>query len=490
MNLILQPLRTATLLALTLLVGLAVLGPAGSEARTVKVHASKLSKRSVTFRPHRLNPSSVRGATVRIKRHRRHISAKTARRAVAQGHLRVPVSHTSRRHRRKRHQYTLLVRARATRIASTGPTPTPAPTPTPTPAPDPTNMLIAPSRLSSLPTSGSAYAYMKDRADAALTGMNLSDRPDASSPWLPNYNGAGSVTRPGTQTLAAALVYARTGDSRYRDFVIRANRYLIGTEQEQSTDGTPDAAKLLATSRQIGAFVVAASLVNMDRNVTGSRNGWGTTSWRTWLADLRTKHIGSSGQAATMVEVSNERANNWGSFGRAARIAIDVYIGDEADLAKVVDRFKLSLGEGAGAWVADQDLDLTFSCLGSDWASVNPASCGPAKDGMIVEDISRSSSSFPRYDSTGIGYTMESYQAMLFSAILLQRQGYSAFSWGDQALRRVMDWLTREGVPQGNNSTVERHESWVAQYFYGKSYPTVPASMGRTLGFTDWLFGR
>jgi hypothetical protein len=62
------------------------------------------------------------------------------------------------------------------------------------------------------------------------------------------------------------------------------------------------------------------------------------------------------------------------------------------------------------------------------------------------------------------------------------------FSWGDQALGRVMDWLTREGKPQGNGSSVERHLSWVPQYFYGKSYSTVPAGMGRTLGFTDWLF--
>ncbi len=107
---------------------------------------------------------------------------------------------------------------------------------------------------------------------------------------------------------------------------------------------------------------------------------------------------------------------------------------------------------------------------------------------MIVEDISRSATSYPGYDSTGVGYTMESYQALLFSAVLLKRRGYDPFAWGDKALKRVMDWLTRRGIPQGNGSTVERHESWIAGYFYGKDYPRVPASMGYSLGFTDWLF--
>jgi hypothetical protein len=83
---------------------------------------------------------------------------------------------------------------------------------------------------------------------------------------------------------------------------------------------------------------------------------------------------------------------------------------------------------------------------------------------------------------------MESYQALLFSAVLLDRQGYDVWSWSDQALRRVMDWLVRVGKPQGNGTSVEKHESWIAQYFYGKAYPTVAAGMGRTLGFTDWLF--
>ena len=487
-------LGIAAVVIIAMLAFLALAAPA-AEAKKISVHASKVAKRTVTFKLRSVNPNNVTRATARLAGRTRRLSAGTARRAAETGRLRLEVrstltrrsaGSTSRRTTRKpRRRYTLTITA--TDAPSTG---TDGGTPgsaggAPAPSSD---MLIDPARLASLPTSGDAYDYMKEQADAALSDMNLSGDPDPTSPWLPNYNGAGDVTRPGTQTLAAALVYARTGEQRYRDFVISANRYLMGTEQEDSTDGTAEEDKLLATSRQIGAFVLAASLVDMDPSLTGTRPGLEGTSWRDWLAGLRTASIGTSGQAANIVQLSDERANNWGAWGRAARIAIDVYLRDDADLARVVERFEVSMGERSGVWRPGQSLDLSYSCLGDAYIAINPASCGPEMDGMIVEDISRSSGSFPDYDATGIGYTMESYQAMLFSAVLLERQGYDAFGWGDQALRRVMDWLTREGFPHGNGTTVARHESWIAQYFYGKSYPTVPSSMGRTFGFTDWLY--
>ncbi len=354
-------------------------------------------------------------------------------------------------------------------------------------------MLIPRERLLALPTTGTSYTYMKQRADAAMTYMSLST-PTTTSPWLPNYNGSGSVTRPGVQTLAAALVYARTGDVRYRDFVIRANRFVIGTEDSASNDGTSFAGKELAVSRNIGAYVLAADLVGMDPNSTGSRPGYTSTVWRTWLGALRTKLIGGSvGSCESMVRCNNERAHNWGTFASAARVSIDIYLGDQTDLTVAVSRLKRWLGESmeGAQWKTTGDFDLTYACVPPNltWTAVNRSSCGTQKDGMIVEDISRSALPFFTYDNTGLGYAMEAYQSQLFAAILLERQGYDVFNWGDQALRRVMDWLQREGKPFGTNSSVEKHVSWIPRFFYGKTYSTTPAGMGRTLGFTDWLYG-
>jgi len=354
-------------------------------------------------------------------------------------------------------------------------------------------MMIAAERLAVLPTNGTPYTYMKRRADAAMKHMRLTMPADGTSPWLPNFNGSGSVTRPGVQTLAAALVYARTKDVRYRDFVIRANRFVIGTEGARSNTGTSAGDIVLATARNITAYVLAADLVGMSPNVTGSRPGHTRNQWRAWLGALRTKVMTTSGNCPSLVRCNDERAHNWGAFASAARIAIDLHVDDQADLAVAVSRLKRWIGEadnGIG-WNPSAAFDRSYACVpaGVMWSAVNGSSCGPKKDGMLVEDISRSAGSYPTYDRKGIGYTMEAYQAQLVAAILLERRGYDAFEWGNQGFRRTMDWLVREGKPFGNGSSVEKHESWIAQFFYKKTYPTTAAGMGRTFGFTDWLYG-
>ncbi len=350
-------------------------------------------------------------------------------------------------------------------------------------------MLVSSERLASLPTSGPAWVYMKQQADRALAGMDLDSTPSPASPWLPNFNGAGTVLRPGVQTLAAALVHARTGEEAYRDHVIAASRYLIGSDDAPATDGTGADDRTLAIARNIGAYVLAADLVGMPHETTGSRPGYTRVRWDEWLAALRTQTSEATPNCDSITSCSNERGHNWGAFATAARIAIDIYLGDAPDLAAAVERYRRFLGESRSGsqWTPSRAFDRSYAC-GSPWTAINPADCGPAKDGMIVEDISRSAGAFPDYDETGIAYTSESYQALLFAAILLDRRGYDPFAWGDQALLRVMRWLEREGVPQGTGASVERHHTWIVNHFYSEDFPTVPAGMGRTLGFTDWLF--
>ena len=346
-------------------------------------------------------------------------------------------------------------------------------------------MLIDSARLASLPTTGAPYTDMKKTADDAMASAGLSS-PTPSSPWLPNYGGMGA------ETLAAALVYARTGDVRYRDFVIRMNRFLIGSEDSTSTNGTAVDDRLLATMRQISAYIMAADLVGMDPNVTGSRSGYTSTVWKTWLGALRTKTIGTSSKP-TIVAV-NDHATNWGAWASAARISIDLYINDPVDLALAVGRLKLYLGESfvGTPWIQSSSFDSSWACVPStlsvSFVPVNPSSCGPEKDGVIVEDASRSAFAFPTWDNAGIDYSFHAYSAQLVAALMLSRQGYDVWNWGDQAMRRIMDRLDRLGKATGNGSASATHVSWIPRYFYGKTYPTVPAQAGNTLGFTDWLF--
>ena len=463
-----------------------------SAAEVVKVRAGGKQGRSVIFRARGVEPEAIKAATLRSGRRSRSLRT-SAVRADVRGKVRAKVSRRdirrlrSARRRDGRAGFKRWLRRHVLVLRVDTGSASPVPPGTLAPA-----TLVSAERLASLPTSGPAWDYMKGQADLARANMDLDSSPSPASPWLPNYNGTTEVRRPGVQTLAAALVYARTGQSAYRDLVIRANRYLIGSENSASTDGTAANDRTLATARNIGAYVVAADLVGMDPATTGSRSGYTATRWDQWLAALRTKTIGAPANCNSIVACSNMRAHNWGAFATGARIAIDIYLGDSAELATAVSRYQRFLGESnsGSQWQPSSAFDPTYACVpsGSGWIAINPADCGAAKNGMIVEDISRSTGSFNSYDKTGIGYTTESYQALLFSAILLERQGFDPFAWGDRALRRVMEWLEREGVPQGNGTSVERHQSWVANHFYGGSFTTVPAAMGRTLGFTDWLF--
>jgi hypothetical protein len=353
-------------------------------------------------------------------------------------------------------------------------------------------MLIDSARLASLPTSGAAYTAMKKTADNAMATMSLT-APTSKSPWLPNYGDSSTGVGNGAATLAAALVYARTGDARYRDFVIRVNRFVIGSENSASTNGTGAADRLLGTMRQISGYVLAADLVRMDPNVTGSRSGYTSTVWKTWLGALRTKSIGA-GNKPSIVVTNNNNATNWGAWASAARTAIDVYLNDTADLAVAVARLKLYLGESTSGtpWVKSGSYDASWVCTASgsvQFTAVNGSSCGSGKDGIIVEDASRSGSPFPAWDKAGIDYSFHAYGAQLVAALLLDRKGYDVWNWGNRALKRIMDRLDRLGVATGNGRATATHVSWIPRHFYNTSYPTVPARASDTLGYTDWLYG-
>ena len=545
-----------------------------------------------------------------------------------------------------------------------------SPLPPPPPLTYEDNMLISASRLAALPDSGSEWSYMLARADNAVSGLNLSEStPNPDSPWLPNYNGGSSVSRPGTQTLAMALVWAKTRNSIYKDSVITALRFLIGTEDELPNDGTFLSDRLLATARQIPAWVMAADIINMDNNLTGSRLGYTGISFGDWLLTLRDKEISDATSGRAISQTNNERAHNWGCFCSASRVAMDIYLGDENDLAIARDNLKRWCGDrtlgslgvfkineqfsgshagwsadgfstvtladdtlwpGGGdsslrfsftdptpnrangfrsntntglhfsgidsskryqlrakcrvnnlpnggftnlriqwydtsdvligttinqssdyrtgiinlvwsvippsgaaycwvgiygnsgftggelydtnvsyitmneivgkLWSNSSDFDPSYICLPAgyiveeaDWTAVNPSSCGPRKDGLLVEDISRSAVSYADtdtyYDDTGIGYMIEGINGQMVAAMLLYEHGETdVWSYTNQALKRAMDWLNREGFATGQGYDAQKHISWVMNYYYNETYPTLEALQGRCLGYTDWLF--
>jgi hypothetical protein len=342
------------------------------------------------------------------------------------------------------------------------PTPTPKPTASPTPAPTATptpgvapaagTILIDRATLLSLPTSGTAWQALKGRADLAAGTPNLSNQDD------PN-----DVT-----ALAKALVYARTGDTRYRDQVIAMLRGAVGTEYPGDA---------LGIARGVAPLVLAADLV-----------GWRDPSWMSWLGKLRTWP--NPDRAFSLVSMHEKRPNNWGTHAGAGRIAADLYLGDSADLARAAAVFRGYLGDRAAYAGFSFGDDLSWQANPVVPVGINPkgASIGSTiLDGIIPDDMRRGGSR-PVVGSDGVMYTWEALQGVLLQAELLRRAGYSAWEWQDRAILRAFNRIHILGYPAEGD---DRWQPWLLNRRYGTAFPQPSTTTpGKSFGYADWLYGR
>ena len=319
----------------------------------------------------------------------------------------------------------------------------------------PGEMLMSRSELLSLPMSGTAWNRMKADADANWGPVDLSDQDN----------------RTGVYVLAAALVYARTSDPAYRAKAITAL---------EKVPSSPTG-RVLSMGRQLAGYVLAADLVN-----------YRSSAFVSWVADVRTRYLGNHGRWVNVTQTAEDTANNWGTWAAVSRVAASIYVGDQADVDRAALLFRRWLGDTSvnHEFARTADFDEGWVCweTGNRWSPVNPAHCGPAKDGAFIEDISRGPA-FPDASGSGVSYSIEVMQAAVLEAILLQRAGYgNLWAAEDHALRRAADFLDRAGGWPGRY-TVEHHVAYVLNHVYGTNYPTASSSgRGRSLGYTDWLF--
>jgi hypothetical protein len=308
--------------------------------------------------------------------------------------------------------------------------------------------------VASLPTSGAAWSTVLSAANDRSGGVDLVNQDNTHA----------------ARTLAAALVYARTGDAAHRTQVAASLQRLPGA----SLSG----ARVLSVGRQLGGYAIAADLI-----------GYRDPGFQSWIGGMRTKTIGNHGRWAALSATSEDSPNNWGSWAMASRVAISAYLGDTADLHRAAVVFRGFVGE-RGSYAGFKhtgDYDPSWGCGEATWAPINPVSCG-AKGGAIVEDISRSAGAYPSVDATGLTYSWEVLGGATMSARLLQRAGYGdVWSWGDKGLLRAATFLRDHGgyAPRFSVNQYIPHEINAA---YGVSLgPVGKAGFGRQFGFTDWL---
>ncbi len=315
-----------------------------------------------------------------------------------------------------------------------------------------------------LPERGPAWGQVKALADAPMGHADL----------------AGQDSDHDVHVLAAALAYARTGENRYRRKVAAGVADAIGTERGGRT---------LALARGLVSYVVAADLIDLGRYDPGKDE-----RFRTWLAAVRTESLAPSDNP-TLVATHELRPNNWGTHAGASRIAADIYLGDTRDLARAAAVFKGWLGDrgsyhgfrfGDGSWQADPAAPVGVDPPGA-------SRDGQSIDGALPDDMRRGCGL--RFPPCPTLYPWEAMQGAVVQAELLSRQGYDAWNWGHQALRRAAAFLfdlhRRYGAQEWGAPAGDAWIPWLLNARYGTHLPTTaPAPPGKGMGFTDWTAAR
>jgi hypothetical protein len=321
--------------------------------------------------------------------------------------------------------------------------------PSPTPVGTYLGIWISSEELANLPTSGPAWENLKAAADQNPEKPNLADQSRTNNVYV----------------LAKALVYARTGEPRYRTEVINNILGTIGTEQGGDT---------LALGRSLAAYVIAADLVNLPMDAEIDR------TFRAWLRYVLTESF--SGR--TLQNTHEDRPNNWGTHAGASRAAIAVYLRDTAELERTAQVFK--------GWLGDRDAYAGFEYGNLSWQAdpkhpvgINPKGAtkeGHSIDGALPEEMRRGGKF--RWPPHKTGYAWGALQGALVQAEILHRAGFATWEWQDRALLRAVQFLFDIGwYPEGD----DEWQPWLVNYAYSMDFPaTLTVGPGKNMGWTDW----
>lgn len=310
---------------------------------------------------------------------------------------------------------------------------------------------ISAAELAALPTSGPAWEQLTAAAAEDIDEPRLSDKDQNNDIYV----------------LAKALVYARTGEEPYREEVIRQIEAAIGTEQGGLT---------LALGRNLVGYVIAADLVNLPQ-----ADAELDLQFRVWLEKMLSQPLDDG----RTLRITHElRPNNWGTHAGAARAAVAVYLGDEAELEQTARVFK--------GWLGDREAydGFEYGRLGWQADPENPVGVNPVGatkeghdiSGALPEEMRRAG--LFRWPPRQTDYAWEGLQGAIVQAEILHRAGYPAWEWEDQALLRAVRFLYNIGWEAEGD---DEWQPWLINHAYDTGFPAGnPARPGKNMGWTNW----
>ena len=283
--------------------------------------------------------------------------------------------------------------------------------------------------LAALPTSGPAWEAVQTAADDARPNKATVDDKDSDN---------------NVQILAAAIVYARTGEQHYKEKVTEALEELI-------REGKPKG-RTLEWAREAGAYALAADLIG-HRSYAFDR--WCEKIARHWEAK----------DDKTMMEMFKQRPNNWGSMAFGSLTALYAYLGDRERLETVRNHW-IQLVEGPKPQETEYDEDdMSWHYDKDDPRIINPI--GAVKNGMnidgVIPDDLRRGGSF-REPPRDTGYPWEHMQGIIMAARILERAGLPIWDAGDYAILRAAYCLQVRFENDYGDWAAEEDDEWMIPF--------------------------
>ncbi|MGH3031024.1 MAG: alginate lyase family protein [Gaiellaceae bacterium] len=328
-----------------------------------------------------------------------------------------------------------------------------------------------------LPTGGPAWERVKAAADETSGSADIANQDS-------NHD---------AKTLARALVYARTGDTSYRERAADGILDAIGTEEGGRT---------LELGRNLLSYVIAADVIDLREH-----DPEGEADFREWLRSVRNKPLGSEAvEGQTLVGTAERSPSNWGGMAGASRAAVAAYLGDEEDLARQATVMRGWLGDrsaypgipstafgredvGKGHRFGGSEDDLSWHVDPSRPRGVNPEGAekdGHSIDGALPDDMRRGGGFTwpPNYTQ----YPREALSGYVALAEILFRQGYDVYEWENRALLRATRflWELEQDFPDSDWWEPGVPVYWIVNHRYDTSFPVTGSGFGRNVGWTDW----
>lgn len=329
-----------------------------------------------------------------------------------------------------------------------------------TPSSSSKGVLLSQAEIAALPTSGAAWEALLARAnDKKGDPANVSVRGDHD-----------------IDVLANAFVGARLSDNSRKAYVRDELRKVVEANRDNND--------VLATLRQLQTYVIAADIIDLKHFDPAF-----DAQFRKWLNEERKHDYAGGGGGGSVISTHNRKPNNFGTHAGSSRVAAAIYLGDKADLeaaAKVWEGW----ATGNPALIPDG-----YRWTGTNWqadpnrpAGINRAGAtrdGHRLDGVIPEDQERCGEySWPPCTTN---YIHGAADGMLLAFYMLDRQGYDAWQWGDQAALRQYEWKYEVGQPPYNEYSEYRWPIPIVNDAYGTDFPgSDPAAIGKNFAFAAW----